>query len=54
MGIAHTQLPAGAARRSLHTPAMIGIVLALWFAASTFVLEITCVAGLLEERRGTP
>ena len=31
-------LPSPAARRSLHTPAAVGVLLVAWFAASTFVL----------------
>jgi len=38
MDTVHTQFPSTATRRSLHTPAMIGMLLSIWFAASTFVL----------------
>jgi glucose-6-phosphate-specific signal transduction histidine kinase len=38
MDTMHTPFPSAAARRSLHTPAMVGVLLAVWFAASTFVL----------------
>ena len=33
-----TPFPSPAARRSLHTPALVGVLLVLWFAGSTFAL----------------
>lgn len=38
MDTVDTPFPCAATRRSLHTPAAIGVLLAAWFAASTFVL----------------
>jgi hypothetical protein len=38
MDTVHTPFPSREVRRSLHTPAMAGLLLSVWFAASTFVL----------------
>jgi len=38
MDTVHTPFPSREARRSLHTPAMVGVLLAAWFACSTFAL----------------
>ena len=38
MDTVETPFPSTATRRSLHTPAMIGVLLSIWFAAPTFVL----------------
>src|SRR5689334_18302377 len=38
MDTVSTPFPSPAARRSLHTPALIGVLLAAWFACSTFAL----------------
>jgi hypothetical protein len=38
MNIVHTPFPSSEVRRSLHTPALVGVLLVVWFACSTFSL----------------
>jgi hypothetical protein len=45
MDTVDTPSPSAAARRSLDTPAAVGILLVAWFAASTFVLGYPRTVG---------